>query len=118
VIALDHINIRVDDQEAVRDFLIELLGLVDGPRPDFDFKGYWLYLGDKPVIHIMGRSGNSSAGDGWADHIAFSGFEFDKEIRRMDRMGRSYWTSGIPGGPRQIFVTGPEGVKIELQCDA
>ena len=55
MIRFDHVNIRVSDQEAVRDFLVAVIGVKEGPRPPFDFHGYWLYLGDLPVIHLAPR---------------------------------------------------------------
>jgi len=115
MIAIDHINVCVNDQEAACTFLCELLGLEDGYRPDFSFPGHWLYLGGKAIIHMMGRD-HAEASSGWVDHIAFSGFDFDAETKRLDALGYVYGTGGVPGGPRQIFVTGPEGIKVELQC--
>jgi catechol 2,3-dioxygenase-like lactoylglutathione lyase family enzyme len=113
---IDHVNIRATDQEAVRDFLIAALGAEVGPRPPFDFPGYWLYLGGRPVIHTSPRP----AGEqhvGWMDHVAFGPFAFEATKARLDASGLSYRVSGIPGTAiRQLFVTGPEGVKLELQC--
>lgn len=112
---LDHINIRAADQEGMRDFLIAVLGLKDGFRPDFGFPGYWLYLGDKAIIHLM--EAPQSGATSWVDHIAFGPFDFDEQCARLDKTGLQYGTGSIPGtGLRQIFVAGPEGAKIELQC--
>ena len=116
-IALNHINIHADDLEAARDFLLAALpDLKLGFRPPFDFKGYWLYLGEQPIIHMQNR-GAGMGGRGWIDHLAFAPFDFDTEIARLDSLGLDYVVGGIPGtGIRQIFVTGPEGLKLELQC--
>lgn len=117
MIALDHINIHAEDLDAARDFLLAALpGLTQGFRPPFDFKGYWLYLGDKPIIHMQTRAAGMG-GRGWIDHLAFGPFDFDTEKARLDRDGFSYTVGGIPGtGIRQLFVIGPEGLKLELQC--
>ena len=117
MIALDHINIHADDLDAARDFLLAALpGLTQGPRPPFDFKGYWLYLGDKPIIHMQTRAAGMG-GRGWIDHLAFGPFDFDTERDRLEESGFTYTVSAIPGtGIRQIFVLGPEGLKLELQC--
>ena len=119
MIALNYINIHADDLEAARDFLLAVLpDLKQGYRPPFDFKGYWLYLGEQPIIHMQNR-GAGMGGRGWIDHIAFAPFDFDTEKARLDAGGFSYTIGGIPGGPiRQLFVTGPEGLKLELQCPA
>jgi len=117
---LDHINIRAADQEAMRDFLVATLGLEVGFRPPFDFAGYWLYLGDQPIVHMQApRASDGEAGRGWVDHIAFGPFDFDEQCARLDKAGVRYRTSGVPGTPvRQIFVEGPEGIKLELNCPA
>ena len=117
MIALNHINIHAEDLEAARDFLLaDLPELKQGIRPPFDFKGYWLYLGDQPVIHMQNR-GEGMGGRGWIDHLAFAPFDFEIEKARLDAGGFRYITGGIPGtGIRQLFVSGPEGLKIELQC--
>ena len=117
MIALNHINVHADDLDAARDFLLAVLpDLRQGFRPPFDFKGYWLYLGDLPIIHMQNR-GEGMGGRGWIDHLAFAPFDFDIEKARLDAGGFTYTVSGIPGAPiQQLFVFGPEGIKIELQC--
>jgi catechol 2,3-dioxygenase-like lactoylglutathione lyase family enzyme len=115
MIRFDHVNIRVGDQEAVRDFLVAVIGLKVGPRPAFDFHGYWLYLGDLPVIHLAPRE---KAGEvGWVNHIAFAGFDLATKTAELKAAGFAFRVqrladTGIP----QIFLAGPEGVRVELQC--
>ena len=36
---LDHCSIRTAKLPETRDFYVDILGMVDGPRPDFDFPG-------------------------------------------------------------------------------
>lgn len=117
MIALDHINIHADDLEAARDFLLAALpDLEQGFRPPFDFPGYWLYLDGKPIIHMQNR-GSGMGGSGWIDHIAFAPFNFETEKARLDTLGLGYAVGGVPGtGIRQLFVSGPGGLKLELQC--
>ncbi len=115
---LNHINIRAADQEAMRDFLVLTLGLTVGPRPPFDFHGYWLYMDDQPVIHLQGtdRSPTTSP-TGWIDHVAFGPFNLEEKCAELEKAGVAFTVAGVPGTAlRQIFVNGPEGVKIELQC--
>lgn len=118
MIELDHINVVATDLEAVRDFLLDVLvELEEGYRPPFDFAGYWLYLDRRPIIHIKQRSVGAGHGGGWVDHLAFSPFDFHAEKRRLDELGYVYDEGEIPGeGIQQLFVHGPEGLKIELQC--
>lgn len=115
MIGFDHINIRVSDQEAVRDLLAEVVGLTVGPRPPFNFHGYWLYLGDQPLVHLAPRGRPGEVG--WVDHVAFGGFDFADKSAALDRAGIAYTVQTLPGTEiRQIFVNGPEGLRIELQC--
>lgn len=113
---IDHINIVANDLEAMRDFLVNLLGVTEGERPAFSFPGYWLYDGEEPIIHLNPpRPG--TPGVGFVDHIAFGPCDFDEHLARVEALGVEHHIAGIPGtGIRQIFVSGPEGAKIELRC--
>lgn len=114
---LDHVNIKALDQEAMRDFLVDVLGVYEGERPPFDFHGYWLYLDDVAVIHLMGERGRGIGGPGWVDHVAFSPYDYDAKVAELEAKGHTFRTSVMPGtGLRQIFVQGPEGVRVEMQC--
>ena len=42
----EHVLILADDVDKTKDFYVDILGLEVGYRPDFPFKGYWLYLRD------------------------------------------------------------------------
>ena len=52
--ALNHFNVQTTDLEKTREFYERVLGFKSGPRPNFDFPGYWLYCGDMPVVHLTG----------------------------------------------------------------
>jgi len=117
MIGFNHVNIRVSDQEAVRDFLAAVIGLAIGPRPPFTFHGYWIYLGDLPVIHLAPREAPGEIG--WVNHIAFAGYDFDRKTAELRAAGFTFKTQTLPGSDiRQIFLNGPEGIRIELQCPA
>ena len=62
VSTLDHCSIRTVKLAETRDFYVDLLGLTDGERPDFDFPGNWLYLDDKPVVHLVGVDPDDPSG--------------------------------------------------------
>ena len=49
---LDHINIRTNDLEGVKDTLVRLLELEVGDRPPFSFSGYWLWGSGHPGVHL------------------------------------------------------------------
>lgn len=113
----DHVNVRSRDMEAMRAFLEEVVGVKPGPRPDFPFPGYWLYAGDRAVIHMIEWKGADDLQAGPVDHIAFGKFDFGEKTAELEAKGYKYRVADVPGLPlRQIFVEGPEGVTLELQC--
>ena len=54
--SLDHCSIRTIKLGETRDFYVNILGMVDGDRPDFPFPGAWLYVDGVAVAHYWGRS--------------------------------------------------------------
>jgi catechol 2,3-dioxygenase-like lactoylglutathione lyase family enzyme len=111
---LNHANISTTKLTETVDFFGRALGLTVGPRPDFSFGGAWLYLGDKPVIHLVERS-KARDPDGALDHVSFTVDDLAAELRRLDKLGIPYRFSEIPSGfGRQAFVQDPNGVTIEL----
>jgi len=115
--ALNHVNIRTRDLERMRTFLEDVAEVKVGPRPDFGFPGYWLYCGDQAALHLISIEANEDGIAGSVDHIAFDGFTLDPKKAALDKSGHKYRVTGVPGTPiQQIFVDGPDGVCIELQC--
>ena len=55
LIAFNHFNIRAPSAllRTVRDFYVDVIGLEAGPRPYVPVAGYWLYLSDLPVLHLI-----------------------------------------------------------------
>jgi catechol 2,3-dioxygenase-like lactoylglutathione lyase family enzyme len=117
VVSLNHYNVLTADLEGMRRFYEEVVGLKTGPRPPFSFPGLWLYAGDgTPVLHLVGIPSPPQAADtGAIDHIAFVCKDFAEARSRIDRLGIPYRETVVPAsGTRQLFVTDPEGVRIEM----
>jgi catechol 2,3-dioxygenase-like lactoylglutathione lyase family enzyme len=114
--ALEHINVYCADLERSRSFYTEVLGLSEGARPDFGFPGAWLYLGDRPVVHLVGgRRGDAPLKTGPFDHIAFEARDFQAMRSKMQALGVDFLENDVPGFKiQQWFVHDPDGVKIEL----
>ena len=109
---LNHVLVVARDLDSMRDFFVEAVGLTDGPRPPFGFPGNWLYDGDHACIHL---AEGSREGEGIVDHVAFDGDDYDELVARLERTGRPYRVSEVPGRDiRQVFVDGPEGIKVEV----
>jgi catechol 2,3-dioxygenase-like lactoylglutathione lyase family enzyme len=125
---LEHVTIRCGQLRRTRDFYVELMGLTDGDRPDFPFRGHWLYLGGIPVIHLVEASDTAGAwgredapppvaedGTGAFDHVAFRGDDFEAMRARVQEAGMTFKERAVPGRPlKQLFVLDPEGVLVEI----
>ena len=142
---VDHYSIRTLDLEASRRFYTEIIGLKAGPRPPFNFPGYWLYSGEPPadlqnsarnygLVHLMGfdkdnpqsldayvgdRKASLDGGTGALDHVAFAATGRAAMIDRCQRHNVSYLERAVPLlGLHQVFIKDPDGVTIELNYPA
>ena len=117
---LDHFSVRTPEIDAMKDFFVDVVELTVGDRPPFKFPGYWLYdaEGGPAIVHLIGGDGPVPEDDtGAFDHMAFKGDgpRYDAIIAKLDTMNTSYETRTVPGaGLRQIFVTGPHSITVEL----
>jgi catechol 2,3-dioxygenase-like lactoylglutathione lyase family enzyme len=102
-------------------FYEEVLGLVNGPRPPFDFPGAWLYSEGHPVLHLNDISPTDKPqrpDSGVIDHIAFGSRGFEDIKRHLTGKGVPFRVNEVPNSTRrQIFVTDPNNVLIELNFD-
>jgi catechol 2,3-dioxygenase-like lactoylglutathione lyase family enzyme len=142
---VDHYSIRTLDLEASRRFYTEVIGLKAGPRPPFNFPGYWLYSGEPPadlqnsarnygLVHLMGfnmddpgalddyvgdRKAAPDGGTGALDHVAFAATGRGAMIERCQRHNVKYFERAVPIlGLHQMFIKDPDGVTIELNYPA
>jgi catechol 2,3-dioxygenase-like lactoylglutathione lyase family enzyme len=116
ILDLNHINIVTQKLDETRDFFVGVLGLAEGARPNFPFEGYWLYAGDKAVVHLMSLD-MASGGRGAIsplDHAAFEVADLDAAKRRLDQHGVKFREALVAPGRGQLFLTDPNGVNIEL----
>jgi catechol 2,3-dioxygenase-like lactoylglutathione lyase family enzyme len=125
---LEHYLVISDDIEATRRFYCDALGMHVGFRPELDFDGHWLYVGDVPCIHVAERrsyarycerigipmsSGNE--GTGMIDHVAFNATDFDGTLAKLESLGIKTRPNLLDDiGLRQLFLADPSGIKIEL----
>lgn len=119
---LDHINVDTSRPEETVAFYTEVLGLEarEGARPNFDFPGEWLWLGDRAVVHLnfhdeLPPEPAGPAKTGTLNHIAFEGSDFDGICAVLDARDLKHSTAEIPEiDLKQIFVRDPNGVRIEI----
>lgn len=113
---VDHINIATPQMEATKDFYVDVLGLTVGWRPPFAFPGYWLYAGDRAVVHMQVADREvAGSSDSALNHFAFDVDDLDTLLARLDAAGVKYREVGVPGTQiRQAFLLDPAGVRVEL----
>ena len=115
-----HVNIRTTDADRARDFYVRALGLRVGDRPPFASVGYWLYLGDVPVVHLVQLAPDDTRepGTGRLDHVAFHGVDVDATRQTLQAAGIPFREAIVPrDNTVQIFIHDPDGLKIELNFD-
>ena len=118
---LDHYNVSTRNLRDTVRFYEEALGLVNGPRPPFDFPGAWLYSEGHPVLHLNDISPTDKPqrpDSGVIDHIAFGSRGFEAIKQHLTRKGVPFRANEVPNSTRrQIFLTDPNNVLIELNFD-
>jgi extradiol dioxygenase family protein len=129
---MEHFLVLTDDIDGTKDFYCNGLGVAIGPRPPIGFSGYWLYLGNIPCIHIgewnsytetANRNGvpvtTRAIGTGSLDHIAFNADDYEEMAERLQRHAIPFALNVVPeNGLRQLFLTDPNGIKIEINIPA
>ena len=104
----------------LRDFYCNVVGLTEGFRPAFERFGFWLYIEDKDVLHLItpkegdGRSPQKSS----FDHVAFKTTRYHDVLKKLKSLNISYDEKPIPGmTAHQIFLRDPAGNRVELNFD-
>jgi len=115
---IDHINIAAPFEllEQVRDFYCTVLDLKDGTRPQFSRRGFWLYSGEKPLVHLTERAGRQAAERaGCLDHVAFRASGLEAMKARLASAGVEYRSGFIAEfNMTQLFFKDPAGTGLEV----
>jgi len=118
VLGIDHVNISGPPAliAKCRTFYLEVLGLADGYRPPFRSKGYWLYAGERPIVHLLERGDDAQPRPtGALDHFALKCEGLAEMMARLAKQEVPYKLDEVPASNEtQLFVTDPAGVRIEL----
>ena len=126
VIGLDHRGIRTNKLEESRNFYEDLIGLQRGHRPSsLVTKGYWLYAGSTPIIHLIEDTSNSVEiihtspvklkDAGGKTHIALNVERARDAVNRLNDSNIPYWDRLFRDPAMyQVFVEDPNGLLIEL----
>ena len=129
---LEHFLIQTADLQATRDWYVRVLGMREGPHPDFKFPVVWLYIGEKDVLHLtegganvsenrkkyLGQQSTDVHGSGVVDHVAFRATGLPDMLAHLGREGIQFTQRMVSDqGLYQLFLHDPNGVKVELNFD-
>jgi catechol 2,3-dioxygenase-like lactoylglutathione lyase family enzyme len=87
-------------KETVR-FYEDVLGFVNGPRPQFNFRVAWLYSAGHAVLHfndISETNREQRPDSGVIDHIAFGSRGFEAMKEHLTGKGVPYRVNQVPNG--------------------
>ena len=119
IIDFDHINIRTANVAAMTSFYTEVLGLEEGWRPDFSFPGAWLYLADRPLIHLRGVDITPGASEVRIEHFAFRANGLNVFLTALRERRLAYNVNVSPSNNnRMVNVYDPDNNHVEIQFDA
>ena len=126
---IDHYAIRTLKMSETKEFY-EVLGLIDGPRPEFPFPGHWMYAGDTPVVHLVGLDPDNPEGlynylgvkdvlfldgSGSIDHLAFRATNPEDLKKTLENRKVKYRENEVPDlGLLQIFAEDPNDITVEI----
>jgi len=116
----NHYNIRAQRVllDQLRDFYCDVVGLSVGERPTLRSFGYWLYIGEKDVLHLSEASAEEvRATDVLTtfDHVAFTCGDQPEMEAHLTQKGITFNTRVVATtGVRQIFFRDPAGNGVEF----
>ncbi len=112
---LDHVNIRTADLARLKRFYCEVIGLEDGPRPDFPFGGAWLYCGELAPVHLIEVDEQPDGASPSLEHFAFAGDDRAAFVARLEAENWPYRSVMVPGVPlEQIRLEDPDGNRFHV----
>jgi catechol 2,3-dioxygenase-like lactoylglutathione lyase family enzyme len=116
---MDHFTI-VTDRLAETLAFYAMFGLRQGQRPAFNVPGAWLYVEDRPVLHLIEVARMPEPGRGALDHMAYRAQGLLATTRLLDEQGIPYRIIRTPAPFRmwQLFLEDPNGVEVELDFDS
>jgi catechol 2,3-dioxygenase-like lactoylglutathione lyase family enzyme len=118
VIGMNHFTVLARDLQETKSFYVDLLGLVEGERPDLGFTGAWLYAGGAAVLHIVAGRALPADPRGVIDHMAFTARDLAGTVSRLQARHQRYDLRRQAGsGIWQLFCFDPNGARVELDFD-
>lgn len=120
VLGFDHVNLRTAQLETMIAWYGDILGMQPGKRPDFDFPGAWLYLGDQALVHLVGVGSKPAAGrDLTLEHFALRATGLRHFLEKLEARNIDHTVDRVPGFPVvQVNIHDPDGNHIHVDFAA
>ncbi|MGJ8585732.1 MAG: VOC family protein [Marinosulfonomonas sp.] len=113
--AFDHVNVKTANLANMVAWYEDVLGLVSGPRPDFQFDGAWLYLGDLAIVHLVAQAEPAKSIDPQIEHFAISAEGLNDFIKKLKDRGIEPKVNKIESfGIVQVNIFDPDGNHIHI----
>lgn len=115
--ALDHVNVRTPDVERMADWYTRILGMRQGKRPGFSFPGAWMYVEDRPFLHLVGvdRPLPAHQDDLRLEHFALSATGLGDFLTHLKSEQIEYRLSKVPDFPIvQVNIWDPDDNHIHI----
>jgi len=120
---LEHVLVLTDDVEETTAFYRDVLGFEVGVRPALPFPGAWLALDGVVCLHVAKRAAYEShaatlglqPAPAPVDHVALAADGYEDLAARLEAAGVAAVANAVPAaGLRQLFLSDPNGVRIEV----
>lgn len=122
ILSINHIQLVAEKDLVIqlRDFYCNVVGLTEGFRPAFERFGFWLYIGNQDVLHLITpKKGDSrSMQKSSYDHVAFKSSHYEDVLKKLQGLNIPFDEKAIPGmSAHQIFLRDPVGNRVELNFE-
>ncbi len=112
---LDHVNMRTAQLERMIGFYRDVLGLAEGERPPFPFRGAWLYCDGYPVVHLVEVDVQPQTAEPRLEHFAFEAAGMADFLAKLRAMKVPYRIVVVPDFEiRQVNFHDPDGNHIHV----
>lgn len=94
--ALEHVNIRTCNLDVLASWYERVLGLRVGERPRSSSDGRWLYLGERPIVHLVGAQKVEQVNNPTLEHFALSATGLVEFLAHMEATETTVHLAEIP----------------------
>lgn len=112
---LDHVNLYTTDLDRFVAWYEDVLGLSNGARPPFPFKGAWLYADGFPIVHVTQVEKQRANIEPGIEHFAVTSEGIGTFLDHLETRDVSYRIGIVPEfGIIQVNIHDPDGNHIHI----